>query len=117
MWETHECVQAGCDQCGDRCWEDWDYRPHWPSEPAARTELAEQDWQLEGERMLCARCAALEACRTLGHQFSAWVACLCGPGGDRRCASPAGSCPAHRWCERCWHFEEHPDPATGQGVA
>ena len=48
MLQTYPCVTAGCDQCGQDCFGDWDYLPHWPTETAALTELANQGWQVTG---------------------------------------------------------------------
>lgn len=119
MLQTHSCVTAGCDQCGQDCFDDRDYQPHWPTEAAALAELATAGWQVSGARLVCRHCAAVLACRTNGHQFSSWRDCLCGRSIPGHPGGPDASCAVQwRWCERCGHAEDRPAPTgDGPGVA
>jgi hypothetical protein len=121
MLQTHPCVTARCDQCGQDCFDDWDYQPHWPTETAALTDLATQGWRVSGRRLVCWRCAAVLACQAHGHQFSPWRACLGGhsiPAHSTHFAHHDEVCAVqYRSCERCGHTEEQPVPGDGLGVA
>lgn len=116
MLQTHPCVTARCDQCGQDGSGHWDYQPHWPTEAAALADLADAGWQLTGSRLLCARCAALLACRTHGHEFSPWRACLCAQSVQAHPVHPDGSCGSqYRTCGRCDAGEERPSSQRPSG--
>jgi hypothetical protein len=118
MLQTHPCVTARCDQCGQDCFDDWDYLPHWPTEAAALVDLATQGWRVTGRRLVCWRCAAVLACQAHGHEFGSWRDCGCEQRISDHTARPDGSC-AEQWrtCQRCDHAEECPAPGDGRGVA
>jgi hypothetical protein len=119
MLQTFTCVTAGCDQCGQDCFDDWDCLPHWPTEAAALADLATQGWQVTGARLVCRDCAAVLACQTHGHQFGSRRDCGCEQRISDHSARPDESCGAQwRICQRCEHAEERPAPvADDQGVA
>jgi hypothetical protein len=116
MLQTRTCVTAGCDQCGQDCFDDWDFEPHWPTETAALTDLANQGWQVTGARLVCRGCAAVLACRAHGHEFSSWRGCLCGQSIPAHSTDPGHSCGVQRRsCDRCGHAEEQPASSAGGG--
>jgi hypothetical protein len=116
MLQTLTCVTAGCDQCGQDCFGDWDYQPHWPTEAAALADLATEGWQVTGARLVCRCCVAVLACQIHGHQFGSWRDCGCEQRILDHRACPDGSCGVQwRTCERCEHAEERPTPGAGGG--
>jgi hypothetical protein len=119
MLQNLTCVTAGCDQCGQDCFDDWDYLPHWPTEAAALADLANQGWQITGKRLVCRDCASVLACQTHGHQFGSWRDCGCKQRISDHSARPDGLCGAQwRNCQRCEHAEERPARVDDdQGVA
>jgi hypothetical protein len=125
---TRSCVLVSCDECGDRCWDrdGYGYEPHWSTEDVALADLVTQGWRTTASgRLLCARCAAVLACRTQGHQFRSWQPCYCDqldgyPMLSGHHTSTEGSCTAQwRSCERCDHHEERlaPEVPSGPGGA
>jgi hypothetical protein len=122
MLQTQPCVTADCDRCGQACWRDWDYQPHWPTETAALAELTTTGWRVTGTRLVCGECVAVLACQTHGHEFTPWQPCLWDPRLPGHPAHPrGGSCGLrYRSCERCGRCErtdmEHSTPEQGQEV-
>lgn len=41
MFQDQACVFVRCDRCGERCWQEREYEPPWPTEVGARSELAQ----------------------------------------------------------------------------
>jgi hypothetical protein len=116
MLQTLTCVTAGCDQCGQDCWGDWDYQPHWPTETAALADLATEGWQVTGARLVCRHCVAVLACQTHGHLFCSWRDCGCEQRILDYSARPDGDCAMQRrTCERCEHAEDRPGTSDGRG--
>jgi hypothetical protein len=118
MLSTRTCMTAGCDQCGQDCFDDADFEPHWPINTAALTDLANLGWQVNGTRLTCRGCVAVMACQAHGHPFSAWWECGCEQRIVDHPAGPGGQC-AMQWrsCQRCEHHEQRPVRGDGQGVA
>ncbi|MGH4017931.1 MAG: hypothetical protein ACRDT0_01530 [Pseudonocardiaceae bacterium] len=114
MLQTHACVSAGCDQCDQACWSDWDYQPHWDSETEALADLAGHGWRVEDgqpPRMLCRTCAVVVACEAAGHDFTDWQRCRCVQRLSKHPAGPGGVCGVQfRYCARCWLHESRPAP-------
>ncbi|MGH3978053.1 MAG: hypothetical protein ACRDRZ_03465 [Pseudonocardiaceae bacterium] len=112
MLQTHACVTAGCDQCGQACWDDWEYRPHWDSESEALADLPGLDWQVDDgqpPRLLCPTCAAVATCEAAGHDFEGWRRCRCAQRVAGHTPGPGGVCGERvRYCHRCSEPESRP---------
>jgi hypothetical protein len=95
------CVVVTCDGCGDGWTTDqYAYTPHFPDYDAARADLIDHGWHIDGARLVCPDCTRLEACARAGHDWGPWrvAASLPTPSGPwsgrvRSCRA----CPDSEW--------------------
>jgi hypothetical protein len=108
-WRQVACVVVECDGCGDG-WtgDDYDGRSHFPDREAALDGLSAAGWTVDGDEMLCADCAVMQACERAGHDWTLWRAA--GP-----FARPQGAWQGRiRYCDGCPDSQWDPPltPAT-----
>ena len=74
-WRQTTCVEVTCDECGGG-WHDDIYAgtPHFPDWVTAADALADADWTLAGQTVVCRACTAMRACKRAGHEWTGWRA-------------------------------------------
>ena len=79
---VHRCIEVSCTSCADS------YHPdegaiHFPADglEEALQAVTDAGWWVTTERgvmaVQCGPCAAREACRAVGHAWTAWKTCRC----------------------------------------
>lgn len=67
------CYTINCADCGENCWEDRDFTPHFTSENELRQRVSDYGWTHDPhDRWLCDRCTQAADCVRDGHQWGEW---------------------------------------------
>ena len=90
------CYAISCADCGDDCWDECEFTPHFDSQAELYRRLFKDDGWTHGRhrRWLCRTCTAKADCGRDGHPWGEWRPSRI----DREVA--------WRHCDRCGRFED-----------